>query len=54
MTIRDDYPSDSPSVLNVKNVGVMCDTFCIVSCNGADVVCVIACDATLAESVRSY
>ena len=46
MTIRDDYPSDSLSVLNVKNGGVMCDTVCIVSCNGADVVRVIPCDAT--------
>ena len=54
MTIRDDYPSDSLSVLNVKNGGVMCDTVCIVSCNGADVVRVIPCDATYVQPVRSY
>ena len=53
MTIRDDYPSDSPSVLNVKNGGVMCDTVCIVSCNGADVVRVILWDATFVQSVTA-
>ena len=37
----------------VKSVGVICSKFHVVSCNGADVLRVIPCAATSAESVRS-